>query len=76
MATATIRSAMQSVASSLEMGEGVTSDREDDCLLDARQVAANLGGAESFIRDHTTRCSPRIPGVKHGMLLRYGTSEV
>jgi predicted DNA-binding transcriptional regulator AlpA len=50
--------------------------RDDDRLLDARQVAAKLGVSERFIRDHTTRRFPRIPGVKLGKLLRYRAADV
>ncbi|HVJ07889.1 MAG TPA: helix-turn-helix domain-containing protein [Acidisarcina sp.] len=76
MATATARTAMQSTTSEPELEEVATSDREDDRLLDARQVAAKLGVSERFIRDHTTRRSPRIPGVKLGKLLRYRAADV
>jgi len=56
--------------------EDSTTERNDDRLLDARQVAAKLGVSERFIRDHTTRRSPRIPGVKLGKLLRYRAADV
>jgi hypothetical protein len=39
-------------------------------------VAAKLGVSERFIRDHTTRRSPRIAGVKLGKLLRYRATDV
>jgi hypothetical protein len=38
---------------------------------DGRQVVANLGVSERFIRDHRARRSPRIPGVILENLLRY-----
>ena len=76
MATATARTALQTTAAALELEELATSDRDDDRLLDARQVAAKLGVSERFIRDHTTRRSPRIPGVKLGKLLRYRAADV
>ena len=76
MATATARNVMQPPTPSLELEEVATSDRDDDRLLDARQVAAKLGVSERFIRDHTTRRSPRIPGVKLGKLLRYRAADV
>lgn len=76
MATATARTAMQTTTPASETEEFATSDREDDRLLDARQVAAKLGVSERFIRDHTTRRSPRIPGVKLGKLLRYRAADV
>ena len=75
MATATARNVIPTPASSLELND-VTPDRDNDRLLDARQVAAKLGVSERFIRDHTTRRSPRIPGVKLGKLLRYRASDV
>ena len=51
-------------------------NRNDERLLNARQVAQKLGVSERFIRDHTTRRSPRIPGVKMGKLLRYRAGDV
>jgi predicted DNA-binding transcriptional regulator AlpA len=76
MATATARNVIPTPASSLELNDDVTPDRDNDRLLDARQVAAKLGVSERFIRDHTTRRSPRIPGVKLGKLLRYRAADV
>jgi hypothetical protein len=76
MATATARNVIQTSNSSLELNDNVTLDRNDDRLLDARQVAAKLGVSERFIRDHTTRRSPRIAGVKLGKLLRYRATDV
>jgi predicted DNA-binding transcriptional regulator AlpA len=67
---------MQTITPALELEEVTASDRDDDRLLDARQVAAKLGVSERFIRDHTTRRSPRIPGVKLGKLLRYRAADV
>lgn len=49
---------------------------DDGRLLNARQVAEKLGVSERFIRDHTTRRSPRIPAVKLGKLLRYRRADV
>jgi excisionase family DNA binding protein len=49
---------------------------EGDRLLNARQVADKLGVSERFIRDHTTRRSPRIPAVKLGKLIRYRRADV
>jgi len=49
---------------------------DDDRLLNARQVADKLGVSERFIRDHTTRRSPRIPAVKLGKLIRYRRADV
>ena len=76
MATATARNVLQSPPSSFDLNQDSTADRDDDRLLDARQVAARLGVSERFIRDHTTRRSPRIPGVKLGKLLRYRAADV
>ena len=76
MATATARTPMQTTKPASETEEFATSDRDGDRLLDARQVAAKLGVSERFIRDHTTRRSPRIPGVKLGKLLRYRAADV
>lgn len=76
MATATTRTPRQISTNALELEELATEEREDDRLLDARQVAAKLGVSERFIRDHTTRRSPRIPGVKLGKLLRYRAADV
>jgi len=48
----------------------------EERLLNAREVAAKLGVSERFIRDHTTRRWPRIPGVKLGKLVRYRVCDV
>ena len=56
-------------------GEAEQSNR-DERLLNARQVAEKLGVSERFIRDHTTRRSPRIPAVKLGKLIRYRRTDV
>jgi excisionase family DNA binding protein len=50
--------------------------RDDEHLLNARQVADKLGVSERFIRDHTTRRSPKIPAVKLGKLIRYRRADV
>lgn len=47
-----------------------------DRLMNARQVAEKLGVSERFIRDHTTRRTPRIPAVKLGKLIRYRLADV
>jgi hypothetical protein len=75
MATATARNVMHTPPSSFDLSQ-YSADRDDDRLLDARQVAAKLGVSERFIRDHTTRRSPRIPGVKLGKLLRDRAADV
>jgi hypothetical protein len=48
----------------------------NDRLLNARQVAARLGVSERWVRDHTTRRSPRIRGLKMGSLMRYRLADV
>ena len=48
----------------------------NDRLLNARQVAAKLGVSERWVRDHTTRRSPRIRGLKMGSLMRYRLADV
>jgi excisionase family DNA binding protein len=45
-------------------------------LLNAREVAVRLGVSERWVRDHTTRRSPRIRGVKLGTLMRYRCADV
>jgi predicted DNA-binding transcriptional regulator AlpA len=45
-------------------------------LLNAREVAARLGVSERWVRDHTTRRSPRIRAVKLGTLIRYRRVDV
>ena len=49
---------------------------ENGRLMNARQVAAKLGVSERWVRDHTTRRSPRIRGLKMGSLMRYRLSDV
>jgi excisionase family DNA binding protein len=53
-----------------------SSDAEDEPLLNARQVAVRLGVSERWVRDHTTRRWPRIPGVKLGPLMRHRREDV
>ena len=45
-------------------------------LLNAREVAARLGVSERWVRDHTTRRSPKIRAVKLGSLVRYRRADV
>lgn len=45
-------------------------------LLSAREVAARLGVSERWVRDHTTRRSPKIRAVKLGTLIRYRRIDV
>jgi predicted DNA-binding transcriptional regulator AlpA len=48
----------------------------NDRLMNARQVAAKLGVSERWVRDHTTRRSPKIRGLKLGSLVRYRWADV
>lgn len=48
----------------------------NDRLMNARQVAERLGVSERWVRDHTTRRSPRIRGLKMGSLMRYRLADV
>lgn len=45
-------------------------------LLTAREVAARLGVSERWVRDHTTRRSPKIRAIKLGTLIRYNRIDV
>jgi len=47
-----------------------------DRLMNARQVAEKLGVSERWVRDHTTRRSPRIRGLKMSSLMRYRLADV
>jgi excisionase family DNA binding protein len=58
------------------IGTASQQDEDDERLLNARQVADKLGVSERFIRDHTTRRSPKIPAVKLGKLIRYRRADV
>ena len=60
----------------LEEMPSTSPDAEDEPLLNARQVAVRLGVSERWVRDHTTRRSPRIRGVKLGPLMRYRRQDV
>jgi predicted DNA-binding transcriptional regulator AlpA len=62
-----------------ELGQGrfyTTRDRSDEQLLNAKQVADRLGVSERWVRDHTTRRSPKIRGIKLGPLVRYRRADV
>ncbi len=76
MGTSTALAATQRAVHSQEPKVLPTLNVNEDHLLDARQVTAKLGVSERFIRDHTTRRSPRIPGVRLGKLLRYRPADV
>ncbi len=45
-------------------------------LLSAQEVAQRLGVSERFVRDHATRRSPKIRGIKLGSLLRFRWRDV
>lgn len=47
-----------------------------DRLMNAREVASKLGVSERWVRDHTTRRSPKIRAVKLGPLVRYRWADV
>jgi|SRR6266702_7474569 len=49
---------------------------EGERLLTAIEVARRLGVSERFVRDHTSRRSPKIRAVKLGPLLRFRWSDV
>lgn len=52
-------------------------EQEDEKpLLDPTQVAEWLGVSVAWVRDHSTRKSPRLPTVKAGKLLRYRPADV
>lgn len=63
-------------SSQIQMKRLAQMGRDDDRLLNARQVAIKLGVSERFIRDHTTRRSPKIPALKLGKLIRYRRADV
>ena len=73
-----VKFAAQSVRSDLYQSNEVTAQKShhDDRLLNARQVADKLGVSERWVRDHTTRRSPRIRGIKLGLLMRYRREDV
>ena len=62
--------------SQLEGRKSEQPNHDGERLLNARQVADKLGVSERFIRDHTTRRSPKIPAVKLGKLIRYRRADV
>ena len=55
---------------------GAVSFHIPERLLNAREVAARLGVSERWVRDHTTRRSPKLRGVKLGSLMRYRNVDV
>jgi len=54
----------------------MSSSGTGDRLLNAREVAQTLGVSERWVRDHTTRRSPKIRGIKLGSLVRYRRADV
>jgi len=54
----------------------VQTSQSDERLLNARQVADRLGVSERWVRDHTTRRSPKIRAIKLGPLVRYRRADV
>lgn len=48
----------------------------EERLLTAQEVAKRLGVSERFVRDHATRRSPKIQGIKLGSLLRFRWRDV
>ncbi len=62
--------------SQLEDRNSEQPNHDGERLLNARQVADKLGVSERFIRDHTTRRSPKIPAEKLGKLIRYRCADV
>jgi predicted DNA-binding transcriptional regulator AlpA len=69
---------VQGVRSDLYESKEVTAQQShpNERLLNARQVADKLGVSERWVRDHTTRRSPRIHGIKLGLLMRYRREDV
>jgi predicted DNA-binding transcriptional regulator AlpA len=59
-----------------DSSNGPPSQSLADRLLNAREVASRLGVSERWVRDHTTRRSPRIRAVKLGPLVRYRWTDV
>ena len=69
---------VQSVSSDLYQTDedAALHNHNDERLLNARQVADKLGVSERWVRDHTTRRSPKIHGIKLGLLMRYRREDV
>jgi predicted DNA-binding transcriptional regulator AlpA len=59
-----------------DSSNGPPSQSVADRLLNAREVASRLGVSERWVRDHTTRRSPKIRAVKLGPLVRYRWTDV
>lgn len=59
-----------------DSSSGPPSQSLADRLLNAREVASRLGVSERWVRDHTTRRSPKIRAVKLGPLVRYRWTDV
>jgi predicted DNA-binding transcriptional regulator AlpA len=73
-----VKFAVQGVRSAPYQSNEATAHQShhDDRLLNARQVADKLGVSERWVRDHTTRRSPKIHGIKLGLLVRYRREDV
>jgi hypothetical protein len=59
-----------------ELQAFVEQGHDPSCLLIADEVAKILRVSERWVRDHTTRRSPRIRAVNLGSLVRYRLSDV
>ena len=60
----------------LDSSNSVPAQPLADRLLNAREVAHKLGVSERWVRDHTTRRSPKIRALKLGTLVRYRWADV
>jgi excisionase family DNA binding protein len=47
-----------------------------EALLTVQQVAAQLTVSPQFVRDHATRCDPRIPCVRLGSVMRFRRVDI
>lgn len=74
--TGNVSSVQQTTANDEAIPERELSELDEERLLNARQVAERLGVSERWVRDHTTRRSPKIRGVKLGMMMRYRRADV
>jgi hypothetical protein len=62
--------------SCLPVRDPVPSNYQDEDLLIACEVATILRVSERWVRDHTTRRSPKIRAIKLGSLVRYKWRDV
>jgi excisionase family DNA binding protein len=56
--------------------EDTTVSAKPEPLLNVDQVAELLNVSAQFVRDHATRCEPRIPCVRLGSLLRFRMVDI